>query len=370
MALTVMQLLPALEAGGVERGTVEVARGLVEHGHRAIVVSAGGRLVPAVTAAGAEHVTLDIGRKSLLTLRHARTLARLMAVRDVDIVHARSRLPAWIGMLALRRLGASAPRLVTTVHGPYSVNRYSAVMTRGERIIAISEFIRDYITGHYPAVDPACIRVIHRGVSAAEFPHGYRPGSEWLARWHADHPGLRGRTLLTLVARITRWKGQEDFIELVRRLRANGTDVHGLLVGGVEPRRRGFRRELQRRVDAAGLGAHVSFLGHRDDVREIMSMSALVLSLARVPEAFGRTALEALSLGVPVAGYDHGGTAEILRALFPEGRVAPGDIPAAADCVARILARRPSISEQQPFTLQRMVEETLQVYAELAGHRP
>lgn len=370
MGLTVMQLLPALEAGGVERGTVEVARALVENGHRAIVVSAGGRLVPALTAAGAEHVALDIGRKSPLTLRLVAPLAQLMASRGVHIVHGRSRLPAWIGVMALRRLGASAPRLVTTVHGPYSVNPYSAVMTRGERIIAISQFIRDYVTGNYPAVDPERIRVIHRGVSATEFPHGYRPGADWLARWHDAHPGLRGRTLLTLSARITRWKGQEDFIELVRLLRAGGNDVHGLLVGGVERRRRGFRRELERQVQRADLGAHVTFLGHRDDVREIMSLSALVLSLARVPEAFGRTALEALSLGVPVAGYDHGGTTEILRAIFPAGLVPPGDVPAAAACVERILLQRPSIPDRHPFALQRMVDETLGVYAELAGQRP
>ena len=370
MRLIVVQLLPALGAGGVERGTVEIARALVEHGHRAIVVSAGGRLVPALQAAGAEHVALDVGRKSLLTLRQVKPLARLLLDSGVHILHARSRLPAWIGVLALRRLGPAAPQLVTTVHGPYSVNPYSAVMTRGKCIIAISNFIRDYILDNYPQTDPARIRVIPRGVSALEFPPGYRPPHVWRERWEREFPALRGRVLLTLPARVTRWKGQEDFIHMVGLLRAGGTDVHGLIVGAVEPRRQGFLRELEQQARRAGLAQHIAFPGHRDDVREIMSVSAAVLSLARIPEAFGRTALESLSLGVPVVGYDHGGTSEILRAIFPGGLVPPGDVAAAAARVSAILRQRPQIPAQHPYPLQRMVDETLAVYAEVAGQRP
>ena len=370
MRLTVVQLLPALEAGGVERGTVQIARALVERGHRAIVVSGGGRLVAALQSVGAEHVLLDIGRKSLLTLRHVAPLAQLLRDGGAHILHARSRLPAWIGLLARRRLGPRAPRLVTTVHGPYSVNAYSAVMTRGERVIAISEFIRSYILSNYPGTDPGRIRVIHRGVSAAEFPPGYQPSAAWRESWQASFPQLRDKALITLPARITRWKGQEDFIALVGLLRARGADVHGLLVGGTEPRRRSYMQELQDRVRSDNLGAHISFLGHRDDVREIMAISAVVLSLARIPEAFGRTAPEALSLGVPVVGYDHGGTSEILRPMFADGLVAPGTIAAAADRVSTFLARRPGIPTTQPFPLQRMLDETLAVYEELAGQRP
>jgi len=370
MRLTVVQLLPALEAGGVERGTVEIARALVEQGHRALVVSAGGRLVPALEDAGAEHVALDVGRKSLLTLRQVKPLARLLLDSGAHILHARSRLPAWIGVLALRRLGPAAPQLVTTVHGPYSVNPYSAVMTRGKRVIAISSFIRDYIVDHYPQADPARIRVIPRGVSALEFPPGFQPTGAWRERWRREFPALRERVLLTLPARLTRWKGQEDFIRMVELLRAGGTDVHGLIVGAVEPRRQGFQRELEHQVCKAGLVEHITFLGHRDDVREIMSVSTAVLSLARIPEAFGRTALEALSLGVPVVGYDHGGTSEILRTIFPGGLVAPGDVAAAAAGVTAILQQRPQIPVQHPYALQHMLDETLAVYAEVAGQRP
>src|SRR5690606_25764937 len=145
-ALTVVQLLPALESGGVERSTLEIADALVRGGHRAVVVSAGGRLVPRLAESGATHVTLDIGRKSPATLRTVRPLRAWLAREGADIVHARSRLPAWIGWRALRGMpAASRPRFVTTVHGLNSPSRYSAIMTRGERVICVSGTVRDYV---------------------------------------------------------------------------------------------------------------------------------------------------------------------------------------------------------------------------------
>jgi glycosyltransferase involved in cell wall biosynthesis len=368
--LTVVQILPALDAGGVERGTVEVARALVEAGHRAIVVSRGGRQVSALDSAGAEHVALDIGRKSPWTLRHALPLARLLAESGAQILHARSRLPAWIGMAARRILGGRAPHFVTTVHGPYSVNAYSAVMTRSERVIAISRFIADYLRANYPRLEERRIRVIPRGVSPEEFPRGYQPPAAWRERWRREHPQLSGRALLLFPARITRWKGQQDFIELIGRLRDRGEDVHGLLVGGLDDRRNGFLRELQRQVRERKLEDRVSMLGHRDDIREIMSVSRAVLVMTGVPEAFGRTALESVSLGVPVIGYAHGGTTEILRSTFPGGLVPPGDIDAAADRVAAVLRQPPDIIPRHPFSLRRMLDDTLALYQELASHRP
>ena len=141
--LTVVQLLPALEAGGVEQSTLEVAEALQRAGHRAVVVSAGGRLVPKLEATGARHVRADIGRKSPWTLRHVWTLRRLFAELSPDIVHARSRLPAWLARWALRtRAPGAPPRFVTTVHGLNSPSRYSAVMTRGERVVCVSETVR------------------------------------------------------------------------------------------------------------------------------------------------------------------------------------------------------------------------------------
>jgi glycosyltransferase involved in cell wall biosynthesis len=366
--LIVVQVLPALGGGGVERGTVEVAAELVRCGHRAVVISAGGGLLPELQAAGAEHINLDVGAKTPLTLRHVPRLRRLFS--GADIVHARSRLPAWISHFALRGMAPPArPVFITSVHGPYTVNAYSRIMTRGDRVIAVSAFIRGYILANYPGTDPARITVIPRGVDPARFPHGYRPPEAWLADWRARQPRLAGRFVVTLPARITRWKGQEDFLQVVMTLHEEGLDVHGLIVGGAAPRRQRFLRELQGRVAAAGLQDRISFLGHRDDLREILSVSDVVFSLAREPEAFGRTALEALCLGVPVIGYDHGGAGEVLGAIFPAGRVAPGDTAAAAARAGEFRRQRPVVPDDNPFTLQRMLDATLAVYAEAAARR-
>src|SRR5690606_29100826 len=219
--LTVVQLLPALESGGVERSTIEVAAALADAGHRALVVSAGGRLVPALEAAGAEHVALDVGRKSPLTLRHVRGLRRLLAGLDADIVHARSRLPAWIGWRALQGMPqARRPRFVTTVHGLNSPSRYSAIMARGERAICVSRTVRDHVLEHYPDTDPERLRVIPRGIDPRAFPRRPTVDRDARARVAQRFPALGGDgPLLLLPGRGTRLKGHADALVLLARLR-------------------------------------------------------------------------------------------------------------------------------------------------------
>jgi len=367
--LTVVQVLPALEAGGVERGTLEVARALVQAGHRSIVISAGGRLVRRLLDEGSEHLAWPIGAKSPWTLRLVPRLRRLLARERVDILHARSRMPAWVAWLAWRGMDpARRPRFVTTVHGFYSVGRYSAVMTRGERVIAVSEAIRRYLLAHY-RLPPERVEVIHRGVDPALYPHGYRPPSRWLEAWYRDHPRLLDRLVLTLPGRLTRLKGHETFIELVRRLLLERLDVHGLVVGGHDRRHAGYARELARRAEAAGLRGRLTFLGHREDLREIMAVSNLVLSLSEKPESFGRTVLEALSLGVPVVGWDHGGVGEILARIYPAGRVPKGDHDALHGRVRELLAQPEPVPAGPHFPLETMLGRTLALYEALAAGR-
>ena len=222
--LTVVQLLPALESGGVERSTLEVAAALVREGHRAIVVSAGGRLVDALRASGAEHIELDIGRKSLWTLRHIRHLRDLFVRERADIVHARSRLPAWLGWKALRALSAAhRPRFVTTVHGLNSPGRYSAVMTYGERVICVSQTVRRYVLQHYPRTPTDALRVIPRGIDPTQFPRRAWPDPAMRAHLAEQHPALAGDApLLLLPGRGTRLKGHADAITLLGDLHARG----------------------------------------------------------------------------------------------------------------------------------------------------
>ena len=365
--LTVVQLLPQLDVGGVERGTLQIAQALVAAGHRAIVISAGGRLVPELVASGAEHLKLGIGEKRLSSLRHIGPLRDYLRANQVDVVHARSRLPAWLGHFALRGINArTRPAWVTTVHGPYSVNAYSRIMVSGERVIAISQFIRGYIISNYRNVDNTRIVVIPRGVDRADYAYDFAPSASWRAAWHDEQGTLTGRALLILPARLTRWKGQLDFIEVIALLRKRGLAVHGLIAGAAHPRKQAFEIELRGRVAALGLTDDVSFLGQRSDLRELLSISDIACSLTTEPEAFGRTTIEALSVGTPVVGYDYGGTGEILRGLYPPGLVKRGDIHGVADRIASLLATPQAVPRLHPYTVEALQQATLAVYAEVA----
>ena len=366
--LTVVQVLPALQSGGVERGTLEVGRHLVEHGHRSIVISAGGRLTDRLLSEGSEHVSWDIGKKNPWTLRLIPVLQRFLAQNRVDILHARSRMPAWVCYLAWKGMNPKTrPRFITTVHGLYSVNAYSAVMVKGEKVIAVSEAAQDYIVRSYPKIEHERIELIPRGVEPAEFPYGFKPTTEWLGAWQSEHPQLAGRKILCLPARITRLKGHHEFIELVAQLRAQGMDVHGLIVGGEDPNRLGYAAEVRQAVHDRGLDDAISFTGARHDIREIYAISDIVFSLSTKPESFGRTVLEALCMGVPVVAYDHGGVSEILRTLYPAGRVEPENMGQLVATTVKLLETPDRVNPDNPYTLRNMLDRTLAVYERAAA---
>lgn len=361
--LTVLQLLPALKSGGVERGTLELGAGLVHAGHRSLVISAGGQLVSRLTGQGSEHIQWPIGRKSIWTLRLVNRLRMLVLDEGVDILHARSRMPAWIAYLAWRGLPEQIrPRFVTTVHGLYSVSRYSRIMTRGEAVIAVSDAARRYVLENYSKTDSTRIQVIERGIDPQVYPFAYRPADSWMARWYQDSPFLLERQVLTLPGRITRLKGHLDFLNMLVRLVQSDLPVYGLIVGAEDPAHSGYMREVQQAVHRLGLDGAVSFTGHRMDLRDILAVSNIVFSLSAKPESFGRTVHEALSLGVPVIGYDHGGVGDALAQWYPLGRVPPGNVDALEKTTRRMLEQPVEISPPVFPTVQDMVDKTLDVY--------
>ena len=370
--LTVIQLLPALESGGVERSTLEIAEALVRAGHRALVVSAGGRLVPRLQALGAEHIALDIGRKSLLTLRHVRALRALLVRERVDLVHARSRLPAWIGVLALRGMPpAQRPRLVTTMHGLNSPSHYSAVMTRGERVICVSQTVCGYVLQHYPRTDPGTLRVIPRGIDPVAFPRAPSPDRAARAWAAIEHPALGGEgPLLLLPGRGTRLKGHGDALALLAALRSDGSDARLWLPGAREAGREAYLAELEAHAAALGIADALAFTAPTDAIARAYAASDLVLQLSRKPEAFGRTVIEALSVGRPVLGWAHGGVGDLLAELQPAGAVAAFDTAALHATARRLLAQPPPPAVTIPHTLLAMQEATLAVYAQLLDEPP
>ena len=352
--LTVVQLLPALSSGGVERSTLEIGSALVTAGHQSIVVSAGGRLVAPLEAAGSEHLTLDIGRKSPTSLRHIASLRRLFAARHADIVHARSRLPAWLAAQALSAKHSPRAHFVTTVHGLNSPGRYSGIMARGERVICVSQTVRDYVLQHWPRTPPERLAVIERGIDPAAYPRQPPPR-------HDD-----GRRVLLMPGRGTRLKGHASAIDLLARVRASGVDASLWLPGAVEEGREHYLDELRARAHALGVLAQLRLDPPVEDMAAAYRESDVVLQLSAKPESFGRTVVEALSSGRAVVGWKHGGVGELLSRYFPPGMVALDDMDALlAATLAALSAPPPAPIHAQ--TLKQMQDQTLELYGSLAG---
>ena len=369
----VLQVLPALETGGVERGAVDVATALAAAGWRALVASSGGAMVREVERAGAEHVTLPLARKGPLAVRaNARLLAGLIEARGVDLVHARSRSPAWSALHAARRTGRP---FVTTFHAPYNFNNpikrwYNSVMARGDRVIAISRFIADHVAETY-GVEEARLRVVPRGVDFGLFDPA-RVGAERIAKQAAAWRLPDGAPVIMLPARLTRWKGQTvlvDALALVAR-----TNIRCLLVGADQGRRR-YRRQLEARIRERGLERVVGIVGHCRDMPAAYMLADVVVSASLDPEAFGRVIVEAQAMGRPTIAADHGAARETMRAGETGWLTPPGDARALAEALETALAlgaaergalaARAMAGARAEFGVEKMCARTLAVYGEL-----
>ncbi|WP_240756951.1 glycosyltransferase family 4 protein [Roseicella aquatilis] len=367
--LIVLQVLPALVHGGVERGTLEIAEAVVRAGGRALVASAGGPMVPRLEALGARHVTLPLATKNPLgILRNASALAALARAEGVRIIHARSRAPAWSALLAARRSGA---HFVTTYHGTYNEGLpgkrfYNSVMARGERVIAISSFIAAHIRERH-GTPAERIRVIPRGVDPEQFsPAAVAP--ERLAALRAAWRLPAGRPVVMLPGRLTRWKGQGVLVEAMAGL----PEAVAVLVGGGGE---AFRRELEGRIAALGLEERVRLVGHAEDMPAALLLADIVVHASTDPEAFGRTVIEAQAMARPVVASDLGAPRETVQQGVTGWRVRPGDPKALADTLRTALdlpdAARAEIGARarahvlRTYTTRAMQEATLDVYREL-----
>lgn len=360
--MKVLQVLPSLNSGGVERGTVDFAAELVRRGHQSLVMSAGGRLVEQLKAEGSEHVSFAIHKKSLGLFLRIRKLRRLILSLQPDVIHVRSRIPAWMIWLALRKIPKSSrPALVSTFHGLYSVSRYSEIMGCGDRVIAISHCVKDYILSHYPRITPDKITVIHRGVDVNEFNRAAAQ-QERLDALLSRYPQFRGKKLLLLPGRLSRWKGQLNFVDLMAAIKPLFADCHGIILGDPTPGKEHYQQEIIESIQALGLSNDVTLIGHSSDMVTMYAASSLVLNLSQKPEPFGRTVIEALAMGVPVVSFDAGGPAESLHSCFPQGLVPANDQQALVNTVLQLLTNPPPVSLEQQFTLDQQASSTLDVY--------
>jgi len=371
---TVLQVLPALGAtGGVERGTVEIAGAVVESGGRAIVASSGGTLVHDLTRVGAEHVTLPLKSKNPAVLyANISRLAELIRAENVDIVHARSRAPAWSAYYAARQ---TSRHFVTTFHGTYSAanwlkRRYNSVMTKGERVIAISAFIAGHIRQHY-GVPSAHIRTIHRGVDVNRFDPKTVSAERVITlanQWRVPD----GVPVIMLPGRLTRWKGQPVFIEAVARMARR--DFRCILVGS-DQGRAAYRAELEAMVERHGLGEVVRIVDHCDDMPAAYMLTDAVISASTDPEAFGRVVIEAQAMGRPVIAPDHGAARETIIDGETGWLIPPADPEALAQALDKALALDDTVrarmaelaakNARENFSKQAMCAKTLNVYNEV-----
>jgi glycosyltransferase involved in cell wall biosynthesis len=385
----ILQIIPELDAGGAERTTVDVAAALAAVGARALVATEGGRLVGELQAKGGHWLRFPAASKN--PVRMAANVLRLMALcrrEGVQVIHARSRAPAWVALGAARRLGLP---FVTTYHGSYSGRTgvkilYNSVMARGDVVIANSRYTADLIHRLHAEQARDRVRVIHRGTDLAVF-NPVAVGAarvEALRRVWGVAPHER---VILLAARLTAWKGHRVLIEAAARMRDQGVPDLAVVLAGDPQGRASYERELDGLIAARGLGGLVRRVGHCTDMPAAFRAASVVAVPSVEPEAFGRSAVEAQALGTPVVVSDLG--------AVPETVLAPPDVPAAQRTGWRVpagdaaalataltealslgasardaLARRERAHVEAHFSLERMVGDTLAVYAELLGRRP
>lgn len=384
---TILQIIPELDTGGAELSAIEIAEAIVRAGGRALVLSEGGRLAPRIDALGGEFVPFPARTKNpARILWNARAIADIMRREGVDLIHARSRAPAWS---ALRAARATAKPFVTTYHGAYNENGrlknlYNSVMARGDIVIANSRYTADLVKSRYGTPDDR-IRVIHRGVDGAAFDPSAvsdKRKRDLREKWGVG-PGQR---IILQAARLTGWKGQRVVIDAARRLQASGGLKDSVFIlAGDDQGRGGYRTELDGLVAASGLGGKVRLVGHVEDMPAAFALAHLTVIASTEPEAFGRTSTEAQAMGCPVIATAIGAPPETVLwdATDPRGitgwLVPPGDGAALAEAIVQGLAlsagQRSEMGDRArahaitDFSLQAMRRATLEVYDGLLGTR-
>jgi len=376
--LTVLQVVPRLDQGGVERGTLEIAEAIVAAGGRALVATEGGQLVPRLTKIGAEVFEMNMATKNPINIwQNAGLLTNLIREERVDVVHARSRAPGWSAYWAAKRTGAA---FVTTYHGAYGEGLpfkrgYNSVMAKGRPVIAVSEFVRGLLRTRH-GVPEERIVVIPRGADIQVFSQeavGNERAIKLAEQWGIlDDP----RPVVVLPGRLTRWKGAEGVIDAAKLLRERrgGADFVILIVGDGDE---GFARQLDQRILTTGVQDCVWRVGACSDMAAAYKLASVVISASIEPEAFGRVVVEAQAMGRPVIATDHGGARETVVHGASGWLYPPGDVAALAEVLDNALNMDPSerahlgmaarARVHSRYTIAAMQRETIAVYERAAG---
>lgn len=377
--LSVLQVTPELNAGGVEQTTIEMAEAISRAGGLALVASAGGRLEPDLEAVGGELVKLPVDSKNPIeVLLNVSRLARLSRERGVTLIHARSRAPGWSALWAARRLKLP---FVTTYHGVYNARNwikrlYNSVMARGDIVIANSEYTRNVILREYD-VRPDRVVAIPRGVDLERFDPSSvdrAKAAQVRAGWVSANDK---RLVVILPGRLTRWKGQKVLIDAVARLEARRPRLIKVILAGDPQGRRGYVQELNAQILRNGLRESVAVVGHLGQMQIALAAADAAVFPSVEPEAFGRGAVEAQAMGLPVIAANHGGLAETIVDGETGLLTPPGDADALAAALERVIdmgaearvamGARGSARVRSLYTKSALQEATLAVYDRLLG---
>lgn len=368
-----MQIIPELGPGGAEQGCIDIAAELVASGAQAIIVSHGGARVHELSRFGAVHINLPVHSKNpIIMWQNVLRLRQIIRRYNVNIVHARSRAPAWSAMQACKKTNA---HFITTCHAPYNIageskRFYNSSIARGERVIAISETVGQYLRDNY-RLDNSKIRVIPRGIALEKF-HPTAVTPERLITLSREWRVPDGANIIMMPGRITRWKGHPVLIEAIARL--GRRDIFCVMIGSDQGRSE-YRKELEESINNKGLSGRVRIVDHCNDMPAAYMLATVVVSASTDPEGFGRVPVEAQAMGRPIIASDHGGAQETILRGETGWLVKPGD-PAALEAAIHealalnptqraILATRAMSHVAANFTREQMADRTLNVYAEL-----
>ena len=368
--MKVIQFLPTLESGGVEQGVLEIAKTLVVNGHESHVVSAGGRLVEDLVSAGTHHHCWNLHKKSLFTFKLVNPLRKWILSMNADVLHVRSRMPAWVVWKALNGIPKKKrPQLISTVHGLHSINFYSAIMTKPQNIIAVSKSSKDYIVNNYTKSKVKNIKLIYRGVDDRSYFRGYKPSDKWLSDWYEQYPGTKASKLLTIAGRISPLKDFKKIIYLAKSIKENSKHSFKVLIAGeAKGKHVKYLDELKNIINDEGLSDDIYFLNYRKDIKDIYAISSITFNTSNKPESFGRSVLEPLSIGIPTIGYNRGGVKEILEQLYPYGAVEPNNEEELLDKTLNILdGNNTDININDKFLTSDMCSKTLNLYKEISS---
>jgi lipopolysaccharide heptosyltransferase II len=352
--MKVLQILPELNLGGVERGTIDLARELKRRNYQAFIISNGGVLVKELESCGARHIKLPVHKKSLFPILFNITkVAKVLQDERIDIVHARSRVPALIAFLACRRTGTT---FVTTCHGYYSQNFFSRVMGWGKYVIVSSNAIAQHMIEDF-GVPIERVRLIPRGVDLREFVFQKKP---------------KGFTI-GVVSRLTPIKGHKYFLQALAKVIRVVPQARALIVGEISPGKEKYKEELMVLTRRLSIDKFVEFIGQENNLPKLLARLNILVLPTVVPEAFGRVLIEAGACGVPVIATRVGGVVDIIQDGVNGILVTPGDAADLASAIIK-LCNEPQLSQrltlaarknvEENFTLQQMVKKTIQVYEE------